>query len=404
MCSIIVFTKNDLQKVFASTEESSEIKSETSLVSIEDWENSSAGEYPINEQSPEWKNISFCEALDACNMPKEYAKSLSTDDLSKYAVNYPFLIHILVYNSIEDGINSLKTKSTLFEELFLRPDCNAALLKEYTNMSCDYKILEEQRDMSASGYLEEIFLEAYFGLNYKNLSDEEANIFLEEYNKKYAERPEDKKYYSTSTIFYDCMTEAIGYVPENTIIDSVKNEINSKTVAKDSSFTKTVSYLVGGPYKSVCYQGYKKIKGRDIPCYKFHTGDYTPTEIADIDAKIIAANPTFVKVRSATKKHNCHSYAWYSTKETNPYWINDPSNIYTNNTDFYIKRTPSMKLASGNKMLFFSGSALQHSAILISSKKCKSKLGACGVYKTTIKEMKELYDAPNIKTYIRINK
>ena len=73
MCSIIVFAKNDLQTVLASTEESSEIELETSLVSIEDWERASAGEYPINEQSPEWKNISFCEALDACIMQKEYA-------------------------------------------------------------------------------------------------------------------------------------------------------------------------------------------------------------------------------------------------------------------------------------------------------------------------------------------
>ena len=36
MCSIIVFAKNDLQTVLASTEESSEIELETSLVSIED--------------------------------------------------------------------------------------------------------------------------------------------------------------------------------------------------------------------------------------------------------------------------------------------------------------------------------------------------------------------------------
>ena len=37
-------------------------------------------------------------------------------------------------------------------------------------MSCDYKILEKQHDMSASGYLKQIFLEAYFGLHYGNLS------------------------------------------------------------------------------------------------------------------------------------------------------------------------------------------------------------------------------------------
>lgn len=142
----------------------------TNLVSIEDWKALPVGEYPINTESPEWKTISFCDALAACDMPKEYAESLSSDDLSKYAGNYPFLGHILAYDSIEDGINSLKEKSTVFEELFSRSDCDEALLKEYRNMSCDYKILEKQHDMSASGYLKQIFLEAYFGLHYGNLS------------------------------------------------------------------------------------------------------------------------------------------------------------------------------------------------------------------------------------------
>lgn len=212
-----------------------------------------------------------------------------------------------------------------------------------------------------------------------------------------------KKEYSTATVFYNCMTESIGYVPEDTLIEGMKDKISSENAANELSFTKIVPYLVGGPEGSVCYKGYEKIKGRNILCYKFHTGDYTPTEIEEADAEMARDHPTYVKVRSATKKHNCHSYAWYSTKEMNPLWINDPTDIYTN-ADYYMKRTPSMELASGYKMLFFSGSTLKHSVILISSKKCKSKLGTYGVYKTTLKEMKKLYGAPDIKTYIRMNK
>ena len=170
------------------------------LVTIEDWKALPVGEYPITPDSPEWKTMSSSDAYAACNMPKEYAESLSSDDLSKYVGNYPFLGDIMMFNSIEDGINSLKEKSTVFEELFSRSDCDEALLKEYRNMSCDYKILEKQHDMSASGYLKQIFLEAYFGLHYGNLSDEESEMFLEEYEQKFDERPEDKKDYSTATI------------------------------------------------------------------------------------------------------------------------------------------------------------------------------------------------------------
>lgn len=240
LCGIMFFAKSDSVTVFASTEgvdtkevsteEACEVESNISLVSIEDWKALPVGEYPITPDSPEWKTMSSSDAYDACNMPKEYAVSLSTDDLCKYAVNYPFLVDIMLFNSIGDGINSLKEKSTVFEELFLRPECNSALIKEYTDMSCDYKILEEQNDMSSSGYMEQIFLEAYFGINYSNLSDEEIDTFLEEYEQKYMERPEDVKDFSTATMFYDCIRDSMGYVPEDIVIDSMKDKVISEYI------------------------------------------------------------------------------------------------------------------------------------------------------------------------------
>ena len=200
------------------------------LVTIEDWKALPVGEYPITPDSPEWKTMSSSDAYAACNMPKEYAESLSSDDLSKYVGNYPFLGDIMMFNSLEDGINTLKEKSIVIGELFSRPDCNAALLKEYTDMSCDYKILEEQNDMSSSGYMEQIFLEAYFGIHYSNLSDEEIDTFLEEYEQKYMERPEDVKDFSTATMFYDCIRDSMGYVPEDIVIDGMKDKVISEYI------------------------------------------------------------------------------------------------------------------------------------------------------------------------------
>jgi uncharacterized protein YceK len=200
------------------------------LVTIEDWKALPVGEYPITPDSPEWKTMSSSDAYAACNMPKEYAESLSSDDLSKYVGNYPFLGDIMMFNSIEDGINTLKERSTVIKELFSRPDCNAALLKEYTDLSCDYKILEEQNDMSSSRYMEQMFLEAYFGLNYANLSDEEIDTFLKEYEQKYMERPGDVKDFSTATMFYDCIRDSKGYVPEDIVIDSMKDKVISEYI------------------------------------------------------------------------------------------------------------------------------------------------------------------------------
>ena len=34
------------------------------------------------------------------------------------------------------------------------------------------------------------------------------------------------------------------------------------------------------------------------------------------------------RLRSASARYNCHSYAWYSTSNSNVYWMNDPSTYY----------------------------------------------------------------------------
>ena len=81
------------------------------IVSEEDWENTSVGEYPIDILSAEWNNLSYSEAASAYNMPMEYAESLTTDELVDYALNYPFLMDILAYDNIEDGMNHLVNSS-----------------------------------------------------------------------------------------------------------------------------------------------------------------------------------------------------------------------------------------------------------------------------------------------------
>ena len=130
-------------------------------VSKEDWENTDIGEYPIDVHSTEWSQLSYSEAAAACNMPKEYAESLTTEELVDYVVNYPFLMNILAFDNIADGINNLANKSSAFEELFSRSDCYDKLLIKYLNMEIDYTELAKSDDVCETGYDAELFIEAY---------------------------------------------------------------------------------------------------------------------------------------------------------------------------------------------------------------------------------------------------
>lgn len=185
------------------------------LLPVEEWEKMPIGEYPINIDSPEWEGMSYTEACAACNMPKELAESLTTEELAKYAINYPHLgVALFVFNSLKDGLDSLKNKSYVFSELYARPDCNQRLLEEYLDLSCDYRLLEEENDMIGSNYEKKTYLEAYFGMNYGELTEQEKDIFMEEFEKKYEEQPESIQEYSGARIFYAAKRESMPSIPE----------------------------------------------------------------------------------------------------------------------------------------------------------------------------------------------
>lgn len=178
------------------------------------WEQLPVGEYPITPDSPEWKEMDYSQALEACNMPLEYAQSLSTEDLAKYALNYPFLLDIIAFNSLKDGIDSLTGKSTVFQELFSRPGHTDALLREYQDISQGHASPEESEDAQEAGYRQKLFLEAYLGVNYKDLSPEQADTAFQEHGKKRQESAADPNR-STFDPFYSGIAESMDFSPED---------------------------------------------------------------------------------------------------------------------------------------------------------------------------------------------
>lgn len=362
------------------------------IVSKEDWENTAIGEYPIDVHSAEWNQLSSSETAAACNMPKEFAESLTTEELVDYAVNYPFLMDIFAYDNIADGMNHLARKSSVFEELFSRSDCYDELLTEYLNMEINYIDLTESDDACETKYDSELFIEAYMGLNYDLLSEDQAEKFVEEYGNKFSNMNGQCQESALSTLFYEAIEEKMGVIPESAISESVA----SKFVVPADTNADYKCNVCGASlsYKSIT------VNGKTVYCYKWVSGGYTTSDITRLDKYIANNYSSFSKVRSASSKYNCHSYAWYSTATSNVYWIEDPSPIYSNTSYWTAWRIPMRDLQSGDRITFWSGSTLLHSAIVNSSAACTSKLGHYGVYKTTISEMESFYGSSTTQAYI----
>lgn len=369
------------------------------IVSKEDWENTDIGEYPIDVHSTEWSQLSSSETAAACDMPKEYAESLTTAELVDYAVNYPFLMDLLAYDNIADGMNHLANKSSVFEELFSRSDCYDELLAEYLGMEINYIEVAESDDVCETNYDSELFIEAYIGLNYDSLSEDQAEKFVEQYGNKYLNMNDECQESILSTLFYDAIEEKLEVVPEDAIPDSVAAKLVDSTDASGASLTTTSSATC-----IVCgaTQSYTSItvNSKTVYCYKWVSGGYTTDDITKLNNYIATYYSSYSKVSSASSKYNCHSYAWYSTATSNVYWIEDPSPVYSNTSYWTLWVVPMRNLQAGDRITFWSNGTLLHSAIVNSSTTCTSKLGHYGVYKTTISEMKSFYGSTTTDAYI----
>ena len=372
------------------------------IVSKEDWENIDVGEYPIDVHSVEWSQLSSCETAAACNMPKEYAQSLTTAELVDYAVNYPFLMDILAYDNIADGINHLVNKSFVFEELFSRADCYDELLAEYLDMQIDYIEVADSGDVCETNYDAELFIEIYMGLNYDLLSENQAEKFVGEYGNKFSNMNSECQESVLSTLFYDAIEEKIGVVPEEAVPESIATKFVDSVDVYDASLTSASLVICGICGATLSYKSItvyvRNLFPQSVYVYQWVSGGYNADDIAKLDKYIADYYPSFSKVRSASSKYNCHSYAWYSTDATNSYWIDDPSPIYS--SGWVLWQAPMRNLQAGDRITFWSDGKLFHSSIINCVTTCTSKLGHYGVYQTTISEMESYYGSSTTQSYI----
>lgn len=132
----------------------------------------------------------------------------------------------------------------------------------------------------------------------------------------------------------------------------------------------------------------KTPKGSKVTTWKY-TDELTKEEKEECDDYVKETYPNAKKIRAATIKYNCHSYAWYSTSTSNKHWLNDPRKYWSDKS--YSKYESSKggipsKVKRKSKVVYWDGKELIHSAIVTSNKKFTSKWGMCGLYEHSPKD------------------
>ena len=375
------------------------------------------GEYPVTTESTEWASMSYVQCLEACEMPEELLYESSTEVLAKYVLEYPFLGDILIFDTAEEAIMHLSNTSNICREFFSRDDAEEILLKEYDLLSVDYNDLfdsESNNPMVESGYAKELFLQTFFSYSLEDLSEQNTETLKQILSDKYEAKKGICDDFSTGMLFYELVQKDLEYVPEEVVAEEMYEVFNSdaSVYAGATGFVSSGKYYAA-PNKATYLVGTYMKYDRAPVCFRYYSGEFSDTEVALADKNMYDSHRSWTKVRSASKKYNCHSYAWITTDESNRYWLGNPD--YYANSKYFDCTGTNCSANAGDKIIIrdydtaddgYSGSTdASHSLIAtsygagVTSIQTESKLGNYGVYRAALFDMMIFYSGASYDVY-----
>jgi hypothetical protein len=97
---------------------------------------SDAYDFPIKPGTDGWKAFTtHDEMLEACQIPEDILKNMSTKGLVETVLEYPLLGDMMAYNSIQHGFEAVASQFNGLPELLSRKDAGTELLAVYNKMN-----------------------------------------------------------------------------------------------------------------------------------------------------------------------------------------------------------------------------------------------------------------------------
>ena len=323
------------------------------------------GKYNVDYSSEEWKEMSFQEQIDSVSLPVDYIEGLSTEDVVTWALEYPFLCDIYLFDSSVSAMDYFKRTSYLFENMFSRDDIREVLIERLEDLYIKEDSVLSKKELFIIYYLANIkdkLSDDEITKLFDILNDEDFNRFFGKIIIEYAQ-PDD----STEDID---ITRYEGFISSNQIFQYPLN---------------------GGYYIAGTYWKY----GVGATCYQFSYNDYSYDDVQSMNDEINGAHPSWYFYYDATKKYNCHSYVWIDTSYSNTYWLPSPYNYIA--TSLFNHVGTGCGASAGDRITISYNGNIEHSLLVTgsgansSSIYTKSKLGSYGVYGAPLNDMMILY-------------
>lgn len=289
-------------------------------------------EYQTTFKSSEWANMDHQQKLDATQISQNDLAEMDTDTLLSTVLDYPLLVDIFMFNSLEQGVDIVRNRFNGMDELLTRNDLGQAILDKYNSLSL-------RRDDTVG--IKFMALDAMLSSSvvFDKLSKAQQNEIAE------------------------IMAQSVSLGGNRHFIDS-GSEIDQAIMAVPTY----VSTQNGSQVSAY-------IRGEEL----------SASQISQINSEVAMAYPNAQRLRNATTNYNCHSYALFNTQALNVYWIPYPSYFLTDGSYVSVGSYPT----AVNQRLYYPLSAYEHTAIITSygsgsvinsSVICTSKWGLTGLY------------------------
>ena len=105
-----------------------------SIITLNSYAQNPTWDYPIKPETEKWKSYQNTpDIVRDLQMPEKVLKSISTEELLKICLNYPFFSSYTASNSPFEGLNRTLDSFNGFEEFSNRKDANNVLFNFYVN-------------------------------------------------------------------------------------------------------------------------------------------------------------------------------------------------------------------------------------------------------------------------------
>lgn len=245
-------------------------------------------EYPCARGTQLWENTPNRKLrIEACQIPENTLKSLTTKALIETIINYPYIMELQLWNTMTEGYEQVSSQLNAFGELEIRNNSSSELLKLYESFNI---LTDTQRktatlnERQAINTLEVLLSQDRY---LEKMTDEE----LSRLEIAVSQKIDQKKDYHNSTY---------------SVFGTSLEQRGISTYYWTENDPHTTTY-VSTP------------RGSLVEVWSYSTE--LDAEQRDDQYDGLMDYPSAQPIGVPTAKYNCHSYAWYQQSTSNRYWM-----------------------------------------------------------------------------------